>query len=153
MSQVPCAFVPGNHDDYSDDDKILLNSTFLLYNVTLNTATGFAFGDTYIILYDPYNVLEEFDEPVSSLDMLKAELQRGEELGLFIIPMSHYPIICNGENIRCSKQGLALYPYHAAMMDAGVNLHIGAHAHEYNRIYPYYRNQTFIPAPSPYQDD
>ena len=39
------------------------------------------------------------------------------------------------------------------MMDAGVNLLLGAHAHEYNRIYPYYRNKTFIPSASPYRDD
>ena len=59
MNQIPCIFIPGNHDDYSDDDKILLNSTFLAYNITNNKAFGFPFGDTFILPYDPYYSLYE----------------------------------------------------------------------------------------------
>jgi metallophosphoesterase superfamily enzyme len=28
ISKIPCVFIPGNHENYSEDDKILLNSTF-----------------------------------------------------------------------------------------------------------------------------
>ena len=39
------------------------------------------------------------------------------------------------------------------MFEAGVNLHFGAHAHEYNRIYPYLKTQKYKTIESPYYDD
>ena len=76
-----------------------------------------------------------------------------EESGLFIIAMSHYPVACNGEHERCVQQNGQLAQYFEAMFNAGVSLYVGAHAHEYNRVYPYYKNNTFSREESPYRDD
>jgi hypothetical protein len=35
-------------------------------------------------------------------------------------------------------------------MQYNVALYIGAHYHTYERIYPYYDNETFLNKPSPY---
>lgn len=55
LSKIPCVFVPGNHENLSDDDKLLESATFNLYGVDSNLATGFKFGSAYILLFDPYN--------------------------------------------------------------------------------------------------
>ena len=62
ISRIPVVFIPGNHDNYEEDDKILLNSTFLAYNITNHKAFGFPFGDSYFIPYDPYLLLYDFDQ-------------------------------------------------------------------------------------------
>ena len=46
-----------------------------------------------------------------------------------------------------------LWDHHEAMFQSGVNLVIGAHAHQYNRIYPYYKTQKYKKKESPYRDD
>jgi len=38
------------------------------------------------------------------------------------------------------------------MIDAGATLYIGAHTHDYERIYPYFPNQTFQTLESPYSE-
>jgi hypothetical protein len=70
FSKIPCVFVPGNHENYSDDDKILLNSTFQLYNLSINLATGFQFVDTYIIPFDPFNVAFKLENDSAPYDAL-----------------------------------------------------------------------------------
>ena len=76
FSRIPCVVIPGNHDNYFEDDKILLNSTLLEYNITNNKAFGFVYGDTYILPYDPYYTLYELEreEEDISLDKLKEQL-------------------------------------------------------------------------------
>lgn len=64
------AIIAGNHENYSDDDKLLLNSTFLLYNASLSHVTGFPFGDCYFVLYDPYLVLYGTGDE-AALDLVK----------------------------------------------------------------------------------
>jgi hypothetical protein len=126
----------------------------LVYNITDNTATGFPFGDCYYVLYDPFRILYFEQETVSSLEALQEVLDTAEQSNLFIVPMSHYPIMCNGETSRCQAQNFLLRDYFTAMENAGVSLYFGAHAHEYNRIYPYYaHNQSFVKLESPYRDD
>lgn len=70
VSKIPCVFVPGNHENLSDDDKLLLSSTFNLYGVNIDLATGFRFGSAYILLFDPYNFVYFKNETINSLAAL-----------------------------------------------------------------------------------
>ena len=46
-----------------------------------------------------------------------------------------------------------MYPYFNAMIDAGSSLYLGAHTHDYERTYPYFKNQTFETIQSPYEEE
>lgn len=69
----------------------------------------------------------------------------------FVIPFSHYPLVCSGEALFCQARLARMYPYFDAMLNSGVSLYLGAHTHDYERTYPYFHNQTFEEMESPYQ--
>lgn len=55
MSIIPFVVVPGNHENLSEDDKLLERETFNLYGVENNLTSGLLFGPTYLLPFDPYN--------------------------------------------------------------------------------------------------
>lgn len=124
-------FVPGNHENLSEDDRLLLSKTFNLYGVNTDLATGFQFGSAYILVFDPYNFVYFKNETINSLDALKNRLAIAQATGLFTIPFSHYPLVCSGEALFCKSRLMRMHPYFDAMLDAGVSLYIGAHTHDY----------------------
>lgn len=94
--KTPIIHVPGNHERRTPDAALLFNSSFKIYGLDKKLATGLSLGSLFILPFDPYNVIYGYTEPLSSLDALKAELKRGVESGRFIMPCSHYPLICSG---------------------------------------------------------
>lgn len=106
-------------------------------------ATGFQFGDTYILPFDPYNVAYGKPEEKSSLQALEAQLAIAKSTGLFTIPMSHYPVTCSGESSVCQAVLAELHVFFDTMIKYGASFYAGAHAHVYERIYPYFANQGF----------
>jgi hypothetical protein len=108
------------------------------------------FVSFYLTLFDPYNIIYDKSETISSLDALKVELAKGVSSGRFIIPYSHYSLICSGEFYECSGNFARLQDYFDAMLESGVSLYVGAHTHSYERNYPYFKNHTFVPIESPY---
>ncbi len=105
-----------------------------------NLVTGFAFGDIYILPFDPYRFLYFQNSTIDSLVALKSQLAIAQRTGLFIIPFSHYPLVCSGESSNCQSILANMREYYGAMLDAGVSLYLGAHANVYERIYPYNKN-------------
>lgn len=116
-----------------------------------NLVTGFQFGDSYFLLFDPYNFVYFKNETINSLEALKSQLVIAKATGLFVIPVSHYPLVCSGESDFCQQRLARMYPYFDSMLAAGVSLYLGAHTHDYERTYPYTGNQLFKTLPSPYQ--
>ena len=111
-----------------------------MYGVVDNLVSGFTFGDLYILPFDPYRFLYFKNSTIDSLVALTSQLDIAKQTGLFIIPFSNYPLICSGESSNCLSILANMRKYFAAMLDAGVSLYIGAHSHEYERIYPYNQN-------------
>ena len=111
-----------------------------MYGVVDNLVSGFTFGDLYILPFDPYRFLYFKNSTIDSLVALKSQLDIAKQTGLFIIPFSHYPLVCSGESSNCLSILANMRKYFAAMLDAGVSLYMGAHSHEYERIYPYNQN-------------
>jgi len=62
---------------------------------------------------------------------LTTQLSIAKNSGLFIVPFSHYSLICSGESSNCQSILANMQKYFAAMIDAGVSLYMGAHAHDY----------------------
>lgn len=102
-----------------------------------NLVTGFPFGDLYLLPFDPYRFLYNKTSTIDPLVALQSQLAIAKKTGLFVIPFSHYPLICSGESSNCLSILANMKSYFKAMLDAGVSLYMGAHAHEYERIYPY----------------
>lgn len=46
-----------------------------------------------------------------------------------------------------------LHYFYDTMVEYGASFYLGAHAHIYERIYPYFANGTFQKIESPYRDD
>ena len=101
-------------------------------------------GSTYFINFDPFNLLyaqeSNTDDIFNGVNNL---LKKTKNNGQFVIPISHYPLVCSGSSSFCTKCRTTLKDYWMAMLDNGVSLYIGAHWHTYQRIYPYYPNDTF----------
>jgi hypothetical protein len=102
-----------------------------MYGIIDNLVTGFAFGDLYVLPFDPYRYLYSKNSTIDSLQALTSQLSIAKKTGLFIIPFSHYPLICSGESSNCQSILANMQNYFAAMIDAGVSLYMGAHSHEY----------------------
>lgn len=58
-------------------------------------ATGIYFGSLFLAMFDPFNLIYNKTEPISSLEALKAQLAKGVQSKRFIIPYSHYPLQCS----------------------------------------------------------
>lgn len=151
MSFIPIVLVPGNHENLSEDDKLLERETFNLYGVETNLTSGLLLGTAYLLPFDPYNFVYFKQEPIDSLAALEDQLAAAVDSELFVIPFSHYPLVCSGEALFCKERLARMYPYFDAMLDAGVSLYLGAHTHDYERAYPYFHNQTFESMESPYE--
>ena len=140
LTTVPFILIPGNHENLSNDDKLLYKTTFKVYGIDAKLTSGFQFADLYFTLFDPFNFVYFKEETINSLDALTSQLAIGKETGLFMIPVSHYPLVCSGEALFCQDRLLRMYPYFHAMIDAGSCLYLGAHTHDYERTYPYFKN-------------
>jgi hypothetical protein len=75
---------------------MLFNSSFKIYGLDKKLATGLSFGSLFLVPFDPFNIIYGYTEPLSSLEALRTELERGARTDRFIIPFSHYPLICSG---------------------------------------------------------
>jgi hypothetical protein len=74
---------------------LLFNKTFKSYGVDTNLASGLSLGSLFFLPFDPFNPIYGRPETISSLQALKTELLKGSNSGRFIIPFSHYPLICS----------------------------------------------------------
>lgn len=102
-----------------------------MYGIVDNLVTGFPFGDLYFLPFDPYRFLYSKNSSIDSLEALKNQLSIAKKTGLFIVPSSHYPLICSGESSNCQSILANMQKYFEAMIDADVSLYLGAHSHEY----------------------
>lgn len=130
FKRIPTVFSPGNHEHYSNDDKILFNSTFQTYNVTKDLATGFRFLDTYIVPFDPFNTAYSKKDDPNEFEALRKELKKGEETGLFVIAFAHYPLTCSGDS-RCAPIYEIMKKYYDIMVEHGTSLYLAGHSHIY----------------------
>jgi len=97
-NKIPIVHVPGNHERRTPDAALLFNTSFKVYGLDIKLATGLSLGSIFLLPFDPYNIIYGYNEPFSSLAALKTELARGVASERFIIPCSHYPLICSAES-------------------------------------------------------
>lgn len=72
-------------------------------------------------------------------------VEQGTRSNRFVLPTSHYPLACSGSSEDCVITRLTLKEYFDLMFANKVSLYIGAHAHTYQRIHPYFKNGSFVP--------
>lgn len=69
-TQTPFFIAPGNHERRTVDAALLLNKSFKLYGVENKLSTGINFGSLYLTLFDPFGIVFDLPEQVSSLTSL-----------------------------------------------------------------------------------
>jgi len=110
-------------------------------------------GNLFLAPFDPTNLLYiDITNKNSSYDALKTQLKIGKNTSRFVVPYSHYPLICNGAP-PCPKNFKILQKHFDLMLHEGCSLYIGAHSHSYERIYPYQSDQTFAKLDGPYKSN
>ena len=143
-ASLPIIMITGNHEYNTKDNWNLFTQSFELYGLDKLFFTGLTLGSTYLINFDPFDLL--YSKSSGSDDIFNGVndlLKKTKDNGQFVIPISHYPLVCSGSSSFCTKCRTDMKDYWMAMLDNGVSLYIGAHYHTYQRIYPYYPNDTF----------
>ena len=146
---IPSILCPGNHEHRMDDDMLLLASSFNIYQVDTELAAGLYLGSLFLIPFDPFKEVYGVEHTKSSYEALKTQLVVGQASGRFIVPFSHYAMICSGETDQCKYNFNQIKHYFDTMIDYDVSLYLGAHTHSYERIYPY-KNGQFALTEGPY---
>ena len=97
-------------------------------------------------MLDPYLIVFKQENPTTLLNQFENKLKvlNSEQPSKPIIACSHYPYRCNGNTPDCYDVRQKLNPFFLKMMQYNVPLYIGAHYHTYERVYPYYKNDSFV---------
>jgi hypothetical protein len=77
-----------------------------------------------------------------TFDNFFGALKTATNSGRYVVPFSHYPLVCSGAKF-CLKDRAIMNKYWKAMFDSKVTLYIGAHYHTYQRIFPYLPDGSF----------
>lgn len=103
-------------------------------------------------MLDPYRIFAKLQTPDQLVQKFDAKLQELKQSSPEkpVIACSHYPYRCNGNIPDCTDVRAKLLPLFNKMIEYNVALYMGAHYHTYERVYPYFSNNTFKKVESPY---
>lgn len=107
LSQIstvwPCIFMTGNHEYYTDNDFMLFNSSFELYNLTNENATALDLGSFTFVMADPYGILFENATKPELLTKFKGYLDSASKTKPIVVT-THYPLACSGSSVHCKNE-------------------------------------------------
>ena len=173
VSEIPYMVGPGNHENFNNltqfVDRFAMpvneanQGTSTFYSFNLGTAHYVVFNTEWLLSSDPANE-GAIQTQINWLkeDLAQANLER--DIRPWIILGTHHPLYCsvnwrlplNGEiklksNSDCGIDPQTLIPMlEDIYYEAGVDLVVQAHVHNYERDSPIYQNQTI---PSDYDDE
>ena len=129
-SKTPIILVPGNHEHITPDDEMLMIAGFRIYGMDKDMACGLYIGNSYLVIFDPYDVVYGFPERVKTLKTLKHQLEKSKNTKRFLLTASHYPLTCSGTP-PCPKNYKLLAKHFDLLLEYGASFYIGAHAHSF----------------------
>ena len=140
---IPVIMVTGNHEYKSEDNKQLFFNSFQFYKLDTELAAHLQLGALSLLTFDPYELVLGSSKKDISIGKFKAVLAEAKSANRFIVPTSHYPLVCSGTSKNCKNDRTVMKDYWHEMLAAKISLYLGAHYHTYQRIYPYLANDTF----------
>lgn len=89
-----------------------------MYGLDITNVTGITMGVMYLVLFDPYDLLYSAalrgtDPVFEGVDRL---LRQTRGKGQFVVPISHYPLICSGSSSFCTKCKAEMRDYWQSML-------------------------------------
>ena len=102
-------------------------------------AVGIYFGNLFLVPYDPYREVYDYEIKKSAYDATVDKVKQGQASGRYVVPHSHYCMTCSSEYAQCQDIFTRLQPFYDMMVEEEVSLYLGAHTHVYERLYPYFK--------------